>query len=439
MKVKPVNVNHLPPPILPATLSQKGNRDFLTLDDVNVTHKTVLLRGDLNVPIATDGTVADTTRLSRLAVTIRELQEKQSKIVILSHFGRPVPGKPDPVFSLRPIVPALANILGCPIGFCETLVGAASKARIADMQWAEVLVLENTRFALGEESNAPGLARQLAELGDVFVNDAFSTAHRAHASTAGVAQWLPAIAGREMQSELDALTLALGKPQRPLLAMVGGSKISTKLDLLANLTAKVDTLVLGGGMANTFLAAQGKAMAASLVEYDMLETARSIWAQSAAKGCTIILPLDVVVAAKPTPNTATQTVTVDAIPAGMMALDVGPQSIAAIIAAISHSKTLVWNGPLGMFEIPPFACGTKAVAAFIGAQVQAKKLIAVAGGGDTASAVHMAGVADQITYLSSAGGAFLEWLEGRVLAGVEALRLAAGRAESVTPSVKGIK
>lgn len=396
-------------------------RDFLTLDDIDVHEKIVLLRGDLNVPVAVDGSVGDTTRLDRLAKTIRELVAKKAKTVVLSHFGRPKNGREE-ALSLRKVSLALSKIIAQPVGFCDALVGDKAKAAIAALKAGDVLVLENTRFEKGEEANDPLLAKQLAGMADVFVNDAFSVSHRAHVSTEGLAHFLPCCAGRDMQEELEALSRALDNPERPVMAMVGGSKISSKLDLLANLTSKVNKLALGGGMANTFLAASGKAMGNSLVEVDMLETAKRIMAESKAKGCSILLPIDVVVADKPTQDAKTGIVAVDAIPQEQMALDVGPQTVAAYCAALELCKTLVWNGPLGVFEMAPFAHGTKAVGRRIAELTQMGRLLSVAGGGDTVSAVNMAGVAAKLSYVSSAGGAFLEWLEGRSLPGVEILR-----------------
>ncbi|MBI3419316.1 MAG: phosphoglycerate kinase [Proteobacteria bacterium] len=402
---------------------------FLTLDDVDCSGKRVLLRGDLNVPFE-NGTVGDTTRLKRLTGTIRELRGKKARIIILSHFGRPKKG-PEPEFSLKPVAEVLGRILGCAVGFCPHTVGPEAQVAVNRMQPGEVLVLENTRFHEGEEKNDPAFVKQLAVLGDVFVNDAFSVAHRAHASTEGLARGLPCCAGRDMEKELSALAKALDHPERPLMAIVGGSKISTKIDVLKNLTTKVDVLALGGGMANTFLAAQGKKLGRSLVESDMLDTARGIMAHSAKNNCRILLPEDVVVAEKLAAQVPTQTVAVDAIPDNLMALDIGPKSVAAIIKALETMKTAVWNGPLGAFEIhgplgafeiPPFEKATLDVARAMAARTKAGKLLSVAGGGDTVAVLNLAKVTEQLSYVSNAGGAFLEWLEGRELPGVEALR-----------------
>jgi phosphoglycerate kinase len=402
---------------------------FRSLEDVEVAGKRVLLRGDLNVPVQ-DGAVRDATRLERLAETIRELVAKKAKVIVLSHFGRPK-GKVEPSMSLRPVAAVLGKIIGQPVKFCDDLVGAKAQAAVKELLPGQVLILENTRFYPGEEKNDKAFAAQLAALGDVFVSDAFSVAHRAHASTEGIAHFIPSCAGREMQAEIETLTLALEKPEHPLIAIVGGSKISTKLDLLTNLTRKVDILVLGGGMANTFLAAQGKAMGRSLFEPDMLETARTIMAESEGAGCRMLLPSDVVVAREFKEHAETQVVAVDAIPADCMALDVGPETVRRIEEAIAASKTLVWNGPLGAFETAPFEEATVAVAKTIARLTAAKKLVSIAGGGDTVAAVNVAGVANDLSYISMAGGAFLEWLEGRKLPGVEILRKEAPKSKAV--------
>ncbi|NDE91148.1 MAG: phosphoglycerate kinase [Alphaproteobacteria bacterium] len=394
--------------------------EFLTLDDVDVSNKIILLRGDLNVPMQ-DGLVSDLTRLQRLVKTIDELKSKHAKIVVLSHFGRPK-GKIEPTLSLAQIVPALAKVLNAPVAFCAESTGEKAKAAIAAMKSGDVLVLENTRFHKGEEENDPALIKAFAALGDVFVNDAFSVTHRAHASTEGLAHILPSCCGRDMQNELEALARALETPVRPVVAIVGGSKVSTKLSLLNNLTAKVDVLVLGGGMANTFLAAQGLAVGKSLYEPDMLDTARKIMAESKSKGCTILLPSDVVVAGAFAANAHAQIVDATAIPADQMALDVGPKTVVAIEAALAKAKTVVWNGPLGAFEIPPFEKATIAVANRVAQLTSSGKVLSVAGGGDTVAAVNMAKVGDTLSYVSTAGGAFLEWLEGCALPGVEILR-----------------
>ncbi len=390
-----------------------------TLDDVNVTGRRVLLRADLNVPMH-GGAVSDTTRLERLVPTIKELADKGAKVVVLSHFDRPK-GKIVPELSLRPIAEALAGVLGHKVSFASDCIGPVAEAAVASLQNGDVLVLENTRFHAGEEANDLEFSLALARLGDLYVNDAFSAAHRAHASTEGVARHLPAFAGRLMQAELHALENALGRPARPVAAIVAGSKVSTKLDLLTNLVAKVDILVIGGAMANTFLAAQGHNVGKSLQERDLHDTARDILKAAAAKGCEIILPQDLVVAEIFAANPHTQVVKVDAIPSNMMALDVGPATVAAFIARLPHIKTIIWNGPLGAFETKPFDASTNALADAIAAATKSGKIISVGGGGDTVSALKLAGVQDDLTYLSSAGGAFLEWMEGKILPGVIAL------------------
>jgi phosphoglycerate kinase len=390
-----------------------------TLDDVNVAGRRVLLRADLNVPVQ-GGAVSDTTRLERLVPTIKELSDKGAKVIVLSHFDRPK-GKVVPELSLRPIAEALSGVLGRNVSFAADCIGPVAEAAVGALQNGDVLVLENTRFHAGEEANDPGFALALSKLGDLYVNDAFSAAHRAHASTEGVAKHLPAFAGRLMQAELHALEKALGHPARPVAAIVAGSKVSTKLDLLTNLVAKVDILVIGGAMANTFLAAEGYNVGKSLQEPDLHDTAREILKTAAVKGCEILLPQDVVVAEVFAANPHTQVVKIDAIPHNMMALDVGPATVAAFIARLPHIKTIIWNGPLGAFETKPFDASTNALADAIGAATKAGKIISVGGGGDTVSALKLAGVSGDLTYLSSAGGAFLEWMEGKVLPGVIAL------------------
>ncbi len=390
-----------------------------TLDDVKVAGQRVLLRADLNVPMH-DGKVTDLTRLERLAPTIRELSEKGAKVIVLSHFDRPK-GQIVPALSLRPIAQALGEVLGKPVAFAEDCIGPVAEAAVAKLHNGDVLVLENTRFHAGEEENNLKFAAALAKLGDIYVNDAFSAAHRAHASTEGVARYLPSFAGRLMQAELQALEKALGNPVRPVCAIVAGSKVSTKLDLLSNLVAKVDMLVIGGAMANTFLAAQGCDVGISLQEPDLHETAREILRIATVKGCEIILPQDVVVAEKFEANAPTQVVKVDAIPHNMMALDVGPATVAAFIHRLPEIRTIIWNGPLGAFETKPFDAATNALADAIAAATKAGKIISVGGGGDTVSALKLAGVQEDMTYLSSAGGAFLEWMEGKILPGVVAL------------------
>ena len=390
-----------------------------TLDNVKVAGQRVLLRADLNVPVQ-DGKVSDRTRLERLVPTIRELSDKGAKVIVLSHFDRPK-GKRVEAMSLRPIARALGEVLGRDVMFAEDCIGPKAVGAIAAMENGDVLVLENTRFHAGEEENNPAFAAELAQLADIYVNDAFSAAHRAHASTEGVARHLPSYAGRLMQAELEALEKALGRPERPVAAIVAGSKVSTKLDLLSNLVAKVDILVIGGAMANTFLAALGRDVGISLQEKDLHGTALAILKEAAEKGCEIILPSDVVVAEKFAANTPTQVVSVEAIPANAMALDVGPATVAAFIQRLPDIKTIIWNGPLGAFETKPFDASTNALAEAIAKATEAGTIISVGGGGDTVSALKLAGVNDRLTYLSSAGGAFLEWMEGKILPGVEAL------------------
>jgi phosphoglycerate kinase len=392
---------------------------FRTLDDLDAAGKRVLLRDDLNVPMR-DGKIADTTRIERQAPTIRELSAKGAKVIVCSHFDRPK-GKRAPAMSLRPMADALSDLLGRKVAFADDCIGSVAQEAVGRMNDGDVLLLENTRFHAGEEANDPAFATALAALADVFVNDAFSTAHRAHASTERVAHLLPSYAGRLMQAELQALHVALGDPRRPVAAIVGGAKVSTKLELLGNLVTKVDVLAIGGAMANTFLAAQGKSVGKSLQEAEMHDTARSILVQAANARCEVVLPIDAVVAAQFRANPATQTVSVDAVPADSMILDVGPASVAALIARLPSLKTVVWNGPLGAFETPPFDASTVALAQAVAAATESGALRSVAGGGDTVSALRQAGVIDKLSYVSSAGGAFLEWLEGKTLPGVAAL------------------
>ena len=393
---------------------------FRTLDDLDVAGKRVLLRADLNVPMQ-DGKVSDATRIERLVPTIEELIGERAKVIVMSHFGRPK-GKPDPAFSLRPLVAPLSAALGGrPVAFAEDCVGPAARRVVDALPEGGVALLENLRFHPEEETNDIGFARQLAALGDLYVNDAFSAAHRAHASTEALAHLLPAAAGRLMQAELEALSKALEAPQRPLAALVGGAKVSSKLDLLNFLIAKVDVLVIGGAMANTMLFAQGKSVGKSLCERDLAETARAILVKAAAAKCRLILPVDAVVAREFKAGAASETVPIDSIPDDAMILDVGKATVAAIERELRACRTLVWNGPLGAFETPPFARGTVAVARAVAALTKAGKLLSVAGGGDTVSALAHAGVVDDLSYVSTAGGAFLEWLEGRELPGVAAL------------------
>ncbi|TSD89267.1 phosphoglycerate kinase [Mycobacterium sp. KBS0706] len=393
---------------------------FKTLDDVDVRGKTVLVRGDLNVPVE-DGHVSDTTRLDRLAPTIDEIADKGGRVVLLSHFGRPKGVTPE--FSLKTIVlPALEEVLERPVAFAEDCVGPKAEAAVKALKDGQILLLENVRFHPEEEKNDPAFAKALAALGDLYVNDAFSAAHRAHASTEGIAHHLPAIAGRLMQAELEALSAALEAPKRPVLAIVGGAKISTKLDLLGNLVAKVDRLVLGGGMANTFLAAQGVDVGKSLCEHDMADAVHAILGKAEAAGCEIVLPVDGVVAREFKADAPHQAVDNSAIPADAMLLDIGPKSVANLKALLAETKTVVWNGPLGVFEKRPFDAGTVAVARAAADLTKAGKLLTVAGGGDTVAALAHAGVENRFSYISTAGGAFLEWLEGKDLPGVAALK-----------------
>jgi phosphoglycerate kinase len=393
---------------------------FRTLDDLDSKGKRVLVRADLNVPVR-DGAITDRTRIERLCPTIRELADKGAKVVILSHFDRPK-GKRVPEMSLKPLVEALSSTLGKPVAFADDCVGPEAAAAVAKLQDGDVLLLENTRYHAGEEKNDPALSAEMAKLGDAYVNDAFSAAHRAHSSTEGVARLLPSYAGRLMQAELEALEAALGTPSRPVVAIVGGAKVSTKLDLLGNLSRKVDVLVIGGAMANTFLAAQGYDMGRSLQEAEMHPTALRILDEAKAANCEILLPRDLVVAAEFKAHPASRTVAVDAVPSDMMALDVGPETVDVIEDRLRKASTLVWNGPLGAFETPPFDAATVAVAQSVAGLTQSAGLKSIGGGGDTVSALRHAGVSERMTYVSSAGGAFLEWLEGKTLPGVAALQ-----------------
>lgn len=392
---------------------------FRTLDNLDVARKRVLLRADLNVPVR-DGKITDLTRIERLSPTIRELSEKGAKVIVCSHFDRPK-GKRVPEMSLAPMAAALGEVLGRKVRFVEDCTGPAAEQAVDLLSPGDVVVLENTRFYAAEEKNDPVFAAALAKLADIFVNDAFSAAHRAHASTEGVAHILPAYAGRLMQAELEALDAALGKPVRPVAAIVGGAKVSTKLELLGNLVSKVDVLIIGGAMANTFLSAQGKDVGKSLQEADMHATALDILTKAQAAGCSVMLPTDAVVAHELKPNQVVQTVSVDAVPTDTMILDVGPASVATLIQTLATLKTLIWNGPLGAFETPPFDAATTALAHAVADATQNAGLRSVAGGGDTVSALRHAGVLDKLSYVSSAGGAFLEWMEGKTLPGVAAL------------------
>lgn len=392
---------------------------FNTLDKLDPKGKRILLRADLNVPMQ-DGKISDMTRIERIVPTIRELADKGGRVIVLSHFDRPK-GKVVPGLSLEPMAEALATALGKPVSFMHDCIGPQAETAARSLKDGEVLLLENTRFYPGEETNAPDLAAELARLGDVYVNDAFSAAHRAHASTAGVAGHLPAYAGRLMEAELSALDAALENPEHPVGAIVGGAKVSTKLALLENMLERVDVLVVGGAMANTFLAAKGLSVGKSLKEEEMLDTARQIIAKAKEKNCDLILPVDVVLSEDFMAGAPTLVAPVTEIPDGWMALDVGPETVALLKAKLAGLKTLVWNGPLGVFELPPFDEGTNAVAQEAARLTKAGSLKTIAGGGDTVSALRHAGVLHDMTYVSTAGGAFLEWLEGKVLPGLTAL------------------
>jgi phosphoglycerate kinase len=395
-------------------------KPFRTLDDADFTGKRVLLRVDLNVPTE-NGRVTDATRIERVAPTIAEIADKGGKVILLAHFGRPK-GGPDVANSLKPVAAAVADIIKRPVAFCTDCIGETAVAAIAKMKNGDVLLLENTRFYKGEEKNDPAHVGELAKLGDIYVNDAFSAAHRAHATTEGLAHSLPAHVGRAMQKELEALELALGAPARPVAAIVGGAKVSTKLDLLGNLVNKVDVLIIGGGMANTFLFAEGKGVGKSLCEKDLADTARSILAAAEKAKCRILLPVDAMVAKELKPHVQAHVVDAAHVLEDEMILDIGPKSIAAVEKALGEIKTLVWNGPFGAFETPPFDTATLAIAKAAARLTKHGKLTSVAGGGDTVAALNEAKVADDFTYVSTAGGAFLEWMEGKALPGVEALR-----------------
>ncbi|MDF2142398.1 phosphoglycerate kinase [Paenirhodobacter sp. CAU 1674] len=390
-----------------------------TLDEMDLAGKVVLVRVDINVPVE-NGVVTDATRIEKIVPTISDILAKGGKPVLLAHFGRPK-GKVVPEMSLKPLVPALEKALGVKVAFAPDCIGAPAKKAVAALAEGEVLLLENTRFHEGEEKNDAELAAAMAALGEVYVNDAFSAAHRAHSSTAAIAQILPSAAGRLMEAELKALEAALGNPARPVTAVVGGAKVSTKLDLLGNLVSKVDHLVIGGGMANTFLVAQGIDVGKSLAEHDMADTAREILAKAKAAGCAIHLPVDVVVAREFKAGAENEVVPADACPADAMILDAGPEAVAQIAKVFEASKTLIWNGPLGAFEIAPFDAATNAAAAKAAELTRAGALISVAGGGDTVAALNKAGAAADFSYISTAGGAFLEWMEGKELPGVAAL------------------
>lgn len=380
----------------------------------------MLLRADLNVPLDADGKLRDATRLQRVLPTITALSDAGARLAILSHFGRPK-GQINPSMSLRPVVNALSTLLDRPVSFAEDCIGAPAHQAIAALSDGGIAILENTRFHAGEETNNREFAAALAEAGDVYVNDAFSAAHRAHASTEAIAHILPAYVGLAMQAELDALEQALETPKRPVIAIIGGAKISTKLDLLGNLTQKVDMLVIGGGMANTFLAAQGVAIGTSLCETAMLETAREVMQMATRHKCEIILPVDAAIAPEFAAGQTPHHVSIEAVPDDQMILDCGPQSIEQICKAIDRAETLIWNGPLGAFEIEPFDTATNMAARHAAERTQQSKLISIAGGGDTVAALNHAGAGDHMSYISTAGGAFLEWLEGKTLPGVAAL------------------
>ena len=392
---------------------------FRTLDEAGDLHgKTALVRVDFNVPMQ-DGQVADVSRIERNTPTILEIADRGGKVIILSHYGRPKGF--DPKESLKPVIGAVAKIMKRPIAFADDCVGEIAERAIGAMKPGDILCLENTRFHKGEEKNDPDFAQKLARLGDIVVDDAFSVAHRAHASVEAIGHLLPIYAGRAMQEELRALERALLAPERPVAAIVGGAKISTKLDLLGNLITKVETLIIGGGMANTFLAAQGKPVGKSLCEGDLLHTARGILAKAKSLGREIVLPVDAVVAQKFSAHVPSRVVSVDEVGANDMILDIGPRSIEQVVSVLARSKTLVWNGPFGAFEIEPFDNGTVEVAEAAAELNAAGKLVTIAGGGDTMAALNVAGVTDRLTYVSTAGGAFLEWLEGKTLPGVAVL------------------
>ncbi len=392
---------------------------YKTIDDLDVAGKRVLVRVDFNVPMK-DGAVTDATRIDRALPTIEELSKKGAKVLLLSHFGRPK-GKPDSEMSLKPVAKVLGDHLGGPVEFVEDCIGDPVKKAAKSMLDGDVALLENTRFHAGEEKNDPEFAKALAEHADAYVNDAFSAAHRAHASTEGVAHLLPSAAGRAMERELDYLKAALSAPVRPMMAVVGGAKVSTKIELLLNLVGKADILAVGGGMANTFLFAKGIGVGKSLCEPDLADTAREIMDQARGKGCEIILPVDVVVAKEFKEGADREVKLADAVGADDMILDLGPDTVNLIAEKIESAKTLVWNGPLGAFEIKPFDTATVEAARYAAKRVKDADLVAVAGGGDTVAALAAAGVENDFTYVSTAGGAFLEWLEGKTLPGVAAL------------------
>lgn len=398
-------------------------KNFRTLDESALRGKRVLVRLDLNLPIE-KGQVTDTTRIDRALPTLRKLAMEGAKIILLSHFGRPK-GKPQLIYSLRQVLPTLVEKWGAPIAFCPDCKGPTVLSHLSALQEGSILLLENTRFYEGEEKNDPAFAAELAALGDFYVNDAFSAAHRAHASTEGIAHFLPSAIGYALQAELTALERAFENPARPLAAIVGGAKISTKLEVLSHLARRVDYLIIGGAMANTFLAAQNKKIGQSLCEYGLLETARQLLKNSTeSQIASFLLPCDGVVARYLEPGVPTRVIhSFDEIEEDEMILDIGPQSVQTIQEVLKKTKTLIWNGPLGAFETPPFAAGTQALAHFVAQQTKAGHLVSIAGGGDTVAALNQAGLQDDLTYLSTAGGAFLEWLEGKDLPGIDILSL----------------
>lgn len=394
---------------------------FRTLDQADVKGKRVLLRVDLNLPME-NGKISDATRIERIVPTIKELTSKGARVILLAHFGRPKNG-PDAENSLKAVADALPEHLGAPVAFASDCIGAVAEEAVAKLKDGDILLLENTRFHKAEEKNDKDFVASLAKLGDLYVNDAFSAAHRAHASTEGLAHVLPAYAGRGMQAELEALTKALETPNRPVAAIVGGAKVSTKLELLGNLSKKVDFIIIGGGMANTFLAAQGAKVGKSLCEHDLVETAREIVTKAKAAKCEIVLPSDAVVAKEFKAHAASRVTDAQRVADDEMILDAGPRSVVEVEKILGACKTLVWNGPFGAFELQPFDAATNAVAKTAADLTKKGALVTVAGGGDTVSALNQSGAAESFTYISTAGGAFLEWLEGKVLPGVEALRI----------------
>ncbi|MDP1631406.1 MAG: phosphoglycerate kinase [Caulobacter sp.] len=394
---------------------------FRSLDTADLAGKRALVRVDFNVPME-GGVITDDTRLRSALPTIRYLSSRGAKVILLAHFDRPK-GQRVPAMSLGPVAGPLSALLGEPVLFGEDCIGADAYRTVASLENGQMALLENLRFHPGEETNDPAFVSELAAFGDLYVNDAFSAAHRAHASTEGLARLLPSYPGLAMRRELDMLDAALGNPQKPVLGIVGGAKVSTKLDLLNNLVRKLDRLAIGGGMANTFLAAQGHDVGGSLCEHDLGDTARAIMASAKTAGCELLLPVDVVVAREVKPGTATRTCGLDDVKAGDLILDAGPETVKRLIAAMDASKTLIWNGPLGVFEVPPFDAATVAAAKHAAGRVKTGQLVAVAGGGDTVSALNHAGVVDDMTFVSTAGGAFLEWMEGKTLPGVAALEV----------------